>query len=168
MEEELRHNIDTPINGYKWPVPIPIDTTLEHVRVELLNLGAVYIWVDVLCLRQVGSTENERLRLEEWKLDIPTIGNIYRECLKTVYYYSGLGRPFRIGDLTSKRHWINRAWTLQEVSENSVIGGIAADSPNPSAFLKGMRMLSLIRVVFTIHLACFPVLCCKLEILSES
>ena len=137
MELELRHNVDTPINGYKWPVPIPIDTTLERVRVELLNLGAEYIWVDVLCLRQEGSMENERLRLEEWKLDVPTIGYVYRQNQRIVYYYSGLGRPFRIGDLTGKRHWLNRAWTLQEICENSVIGGIAADSPMPSVYLEG-------------------------------
>ena len=137
MEWSLRHNVDTPINCYEWPVPIPIDTTLERVRVELLNLGAEYIWLDVLCLRQEGSPEKEPLRLEEWKLDVPTIGNVYHQNQWIVHYYSGLGRPFLIGDMDNERHWLNRAWTLQEISPNSVIGGVAACSPVKPIYVEG-------------------------------
>ena len=36
----------------RWPVPIPVHTSLERVRIECLNLGAEYVWADVLCLRQ--------------------------------------------------------------------------------------------------------------------
>jgi hypothetical protein len=128
MSPDLRHAVDTPINGHQWPVAIPIDTTLDRVRIELLNLGAEYVWLDVLCLRQEGEKENEKLRLEEWRLDVPTIGNVYRDNI-IVHYYSGLGRPFQIGDLNSDRHWLNRAWTVQEVSSQSKTAGIVPDSP---------------------------------------
>jgi hypothetical protein len=121
--------VDTPINSHEWPVPILSDTTLDRVRVELLNYEAEYVWLDVLCLRQKGSEEKEILRLEEWSLDVPTIGNVYHQNQVIYHYYSGLGRPFRIGDLKSERHWLNRAWTLQEISVNSIIAGIAAYSP---------------------------------------
>ncbi len=36
------------------PVPIPQDTSLDLIRIEMLNLGAEYAWLDVLCLRQEG------------------------------------------------------------------------------------------------------------------
>ncbi|KAG7440190.1 uncharacterized protein BT62DRAFT_635828 [Guyanagaster necrorhizus] len=42
-EEDHRKDVSTPINGYQWPVPIPKDTTLDHVRIEMLNLGAEYV-----------------------------------------------------------------------------------------------------------------------------
>lgn len=136
MDVSLRTNINTPINGYEWPVPVPIDTTLERVRMELLNtiaaspLSPSLVWLDVLCLRQGGVPKKEELRLEEWKLDVPTIGWIYRVSSRQVFcYYSGLGRPLEAGDLTSPRHWLNRAWTLQETTERWMIGGISPLSP---------------------------------------
>ncbi|GJE94149.1 hypothetical protein PsYK624_103170 [Phanerochaete sordida] len=68
VADDDRVDVWTNINGRRWPVPIPRATTLEHVRVELLNMGAEYAWLDVLCLR-----------LKEWEVDVPTIGHIYRE-----------------------------------------------------------------------------------------
>ena len=141
------HYVPTPINDYEWPTPVPRDTSLEHVRVELLNLGAEYVWLDILCLRQQiprkqnkGSTvelrpltkkqrgEFEDLRLEEWKLDVPTIGHIYQhDRYQTVItYFNGLGRPFVIGPsiVRSSLHWINRAWTLQETTPTWLPGGM--------------------------------------------
>lgn len=129
MDIKFRKYVDTPINGFEWPVPIPDDTTLERVRIELLNLEAEYVWLDVLCLRQRGLPEKELLRTEEWKVDVPTIGYAYHQNQKVIHYFSGLGRPFRIGDLDSPRHWLNRAWTLQEISENRITAGVAANSP---------------------------------------
>ncbi len=61
----------TPINGYEWPVPMPKDANLDLIRIEMLNLGAEYAWLDVLCLRQEGG-KGKHLRVEEWKLDVPT------------------------------------------------------------------------------------------------
>ncbi|KAJ3555297.1 hypothetical protein NM688_g2654 [Phlebia brevispora] len=134
MAAERRQNVDTPINGHEWRVPLPDDTTLDRIRIELLNLGAEYVWLDVLCLRQEDNQkpENEELRKKEWELDVPTIGSIYRYNYNIITYFSGLGRPFEIGDITSERHWLNRAWTLQEGSANTLIGGLTAQSSFPS------------------------------------
>lgn len=143
MDAAKRQDVDTPINGHKWLVPIPDDTTLERVRVELLNLGAQYAWLDVLCLRQEPGHA-------EWELDVPCIGSTYQtaRCHRIVHYFSGLGRPFHVGDLSSPRHWVNRAWTLQEfgVPAKNITAGIAADSPvapNP------IDLAQLDKVVFT-------------------
>ncbi|EKM53749.1 uncharacterized protein PHACADRAFT_260245 [Phanerochaete carnosa HHB-10118-sp] len=126
VQESARIDVWTPINGYEWPVSMPSGTTLEHVRVELLNLGARYIWLDILCLRQRGRVEDEEQRKEEWKLDVPTIGFVYsfrnRPC---VTYFNGLGLPFDPSPqvLSSDRHWFNRIWTVQEATNSWLPGG---------------------------------------------
>ncbi|KAK0437433.1 uncharacterized protein EV420DRAFT_1669813 [Desarmillaria tabescens] len=133
MSDKDRIDVWTPINGYEWPVPIPKDADLNLIWIEMLNMGAEYVWLDVLCLRQAGG-QREDLRREEWKVDVPTIGAIYRNGnRKVVYYLSGLGRPFCLkpGDLESDQCWFRRAWTLQEVSHNFIIGG---DMSNGSIF----------------------------------
>ena len=64
----------------------------------------------------------EQCRLEEWKVDVPTIGAVYSnldnyslcEGGPIVIFMSGLGRPFRDEGWDSERHWLRRAWTLQE------------------------------------------------------
>ncbi|PBK59021.1 hypothetical protein ARMSODRAFT_1027774 [Armillaria solidipes] len=128
VSDEERMDVMTPINGYEWPVPIPKDANLDLIRIELLNLGAQYVWLDVLCLRQNYAIRDdyreedlrkERLRVEEWKLDVPTIGWVYDEA-DVVCYFSGLGRPLNLkhGDFESDRCWFNRAWTVQETSTN--------------------------------------------------
>ena len=130
----------TRINQYQWPVPLPKDISLDYLRSELLDLGAEYIWLDVVCLRQKsmgmppqsGCAEAllqsiidlERHRREEWKLDVPTIGNIYREATNIVRYFNGLGVPFSNNGWDDPRHWLQRAWTLQERgNENTTING---------------------------------------------
>ncbi|KAK0466559.1 hypothetical protein IW261DRAFT_1284909, partial [Armillaria novae-zelandiae] len=125
-----RVDVWTPINGRDWPVPIPKDANLNLIRIELLNLGAVYVWLDVLCLRQKGGPR-EDLRIEEWKLDVPTIGYLYRDADVVVWYLSGLGRPLSLkeGDLESDRCWFRRAWTLQEVGNQRIIAGDTPDGP---------------------------------------
>ncbi len=82
----------------------------------MLNIGAEYAWLDVLCLRQEGG-KNERLRTAEWAIDVPTIGSVYYGDRWIVCYFCGLGRPlmFEDGYFESDRCWFNRAWTLQEV-----------------------------------------------------
>ncbi|PBK61972.1 hypothetical protein ARMSODRAFT_851775, partial [Armillaria solidipes] len=117
-----RKNVLTPINGHEWPVPIPKDVNLDFVRIEMLNLGAEYAWLDVLCLRQEGG-RNEDLRVGEWMLDVPTIGNAY-VLEKVVCYFNGLGWPLEHGfDSDSDRSWFRHTWTLQETSNNWMIGG---------------------------------------------
>ncbi|SJL11673.1 uncharacterized protein ARMOST_15079 [Armillaria ostoyae] len=121
-----RKNVLTPINGHQWPVPIPEDANLDLIRIEMLNLGAEYAWLDVLCLRQEGG-QNENLRAGEWMLDVPTIGNAYVE-EKVVCYFNGLGRPLEHGfNPDSGRSWFKRTWTLQETSRNWTIGGDTGD-----------------------------------------
>ncbi|KAK0224584.1 hypothetical protein EDD85DRAFT_940921 [Armillaria nabsnona] len=129
MDEEDRTVVLTPINGYEWPVPIPKDVDLNLIRIEMLNLGLECVWLDVLCLRQVGGPR-EDLRAEEWKLDVPTIGIVY-EWANVVCYLSGLGRPLTLkeGELESDRSWFRRAWTLQEVGLSRVVAGDTPDGP---------------------------------------
>ncbi|PBK61962.1 hypothetical protein ARMSODRAFT_1025297 [Armillaria solidipes] len=121
-----RKNVLTPINGQEWPVPIPKDVNLDLVRIEMLNLGAEYAWLDVLCLRQAGG-QNEDLRAGEWMLDVPSIGNAYAVG-PVVCYFNGLGRPLERGfDSDSARSWFKRTWTLQETSDNWMIGSNTGD-----------------------------------------
>ncbi|PBL00167.1 hypothetical protein ARMGADRAFT_982120 [Armillaria gallica] len=129
IDEKDRSVVLTPINGYKWPVPIPNDVDLNLIRIEMLNLGLEYTWLDVLCLRQVGGP-GEDLRTDEWKLDVPTIGAVYYN-ENVVCYLSGLGRPLTLteGDLESDRSWFRRAWTLQEIGAWRVIAGDTPDGP---------------------------------------
>ncbi|KAK0431763.1 hypothetical protein EV421DRAFT_2089860 [Armillaria borealis] len=132
VNEKDRVNVMTPINGYEWPVPIPKDASLDLIRIEMLNLGAKYAWLDVLCLRQEGG-KSEHLRLDEWMLDVPTIGWVYatratyahHQLIRVVCYFNGLGRPLdlTLDDFKSDRCWFRRAWTLQEITPNPIIGG---------------------------------------------
>ncbi|KAK0215379.1 hypothetical protein IW262DRAFT_1496356 [Armillaria fumosa] len=111
MSDEERVDVWTPINGYQWPVPIPKDAKLELIRIEM------------------PGGQDEHLRAEEWKLDVPTIGWVYRDT-SVMCYFSGLGRPLRLkaGDFESDRCWFNRAWILQEISEEAIIGGETGDN----------------------------------------
>jgi len=110
--------VKTSINQNQWPTPLPRGLNLEHgVRRELLNKGAEYVWLDVLCLRQ-KSTAND-IKDDEWKLDVPTIGNIYRRAAGIARYFNGLGQPFSTKGWDNPRHWLCRAWTLQEIRSES-------------------------------------------------
>ncbi|KAK0440888.1 uncharacterized protein EV420DRAFT_1130194 [Desarmillaria tabescens] len=135
VDEKDREDVWTPINGYQWPVPMPKNADLNLIRIEMLNKGARYAWLDVLCLRQkYDARQNhleedhrrENLRVEEWKLDVPTIGYVYDQ-VHVVYYLSGLGLPLDLtpGYFDSDRCWSNRAWTLQEIGRrcNVIIAG---------------------------------------------
>ncbi|KAK0499311.1 hypothetical protein EDD18DRAFT_1070048 [Armillaria luteobubalina] len=115
--EKDRADVMTPINGYEWPVPMPKDADLDLIRIEMLNLGVDYVWLDVLCLRQEGG-KNKHLRLDEWKLNMPTIGAVYEQAYDRVVYFNGLGRPLDLtpGYFDDDRCWFRRAWTLQEIT----------------------------------------------------
>ncbi|GJE87937.1 hypothetical protein PsYK624_040200 [Phanerochaete sordida] len=96
-----RTTVRTKINGEEWLVPIPAQTSLAHIRVELLNMGAEYVWLDVLCLRQESFGPNsgplERLRLNEWATDLPTIGAIYQRQALTDMEWRPPGQPAVLG-----------------------------------------------------------------------
>ncbi|PBK62362.1 hypothetical protein ARMSODRAFT_1008301 [Armillaria solidipes] len=123
VDKKERMDVMTPINGYQWPVPMPKDANLDLIRIEMLNHGVEYAWLDVLCLRQEGG-KREDLRLEEWKLDVPTIGWVYCD-VNVVCYFNGLGRPQHLTPdyFMSDRCWFRRAWTLQEITNDAIIGG---------------------------------------------
>ena len=132
------HFIVTEANQQLWPIPLPKGVLLEDVRGEMIRLGVRYAWLDVLCLRQQAQPalakelaipvspeiveRREQCRQEEWKVDVPTIGATYVNSDKfglycggqIVIFMNGLGRPFRDEGWASERHWLNRAWTLQE------------------------------------------------------
>lgn len=140
VSDDEHMDVMMPINGCEWPVPIPKDANLDLIQIELLNLGEQYVWLDVLCLRQKYSVRDdhceedlhrERLHVKEWKLDVPTIGKVYKHLNKsfTVCYFSGLGRPlnFRPGDFESDRCWFNRVWTLQELNGTPIFTGKTSD-----------------------------------------
>ncbi|KAK0443374.1 uncharacterized protein EV420DRAFT_1649307 [Desarmillaria tabescens] len=134
-DEDDREDALTPINGREWPVPIPKGTSLNLIRIEMLNLGAEYAWLDVLCLRQKGGLRaREDLREKEWKVDVPTIGGVYHNrYAEVVFYLSGLGPPLnsKADDLVSDRCWFKRAWTLQEMPSSEhpvIIGGDTGDT----------------------------------------
>ncbi|KAK0474687.1 hypothetical protein EDD18DRAFT_1339105 [Armillaria luteobubalina] len=129
VDEKDRDDVSTPINGKEWPVPIPKDISLNLIRIEMLNMGMEYMWLDVLCLRQKEEVR-EDVRVEEWKLDVPIIGVIY-QFSSVVIYLSGLGLPLSLkeGDLDSDRCWFRRAWTVQEVGFERIIAGDTPDGP---------------------------------------
>ena len=130
--------IMTAANQQLWPIPLPRGIQLEDVRQEMIRLGVRYAWLDVLCLRQQAQPalaknlatpvsrelveKREQHRLKEWKTDVPSIGAIYSNPDQhgiygtgpTVIFMNGLGRPFRGEGWASERHWLRRAWTLQE------------------------------------------------------
>ena len=148
VPDNERQDVWTSINGHEWPVPIPVDTSLDHIRIELLNLGAEYVFLDVLCLRQQGDSAFEQLRQEEWKIDVPILMNVYQRPTRdqtTVIYFNGLGRPLDMNraKLDSPFHWFQRSWTLQETTEKWLPGGltdpILGGSANGPYFMDLMR-----------------------------
>ncbi|SJL15522.1 uncharacterized protein ARMOST_19022 [Armillaria ostoyae] len=129
VDQKDCEDVWTPINGKEWPVPTPKDTSLDLIRIEMLNLGLQYMWLDILCLRQMGGPK-EDLHAMEWKLDMPTIGYVY-EGVRVVIYLSGLGLPVSVkeGDLDGDRCWFRHAWTLQEVGDERIFAGDTSDGP---------------------------------------
>ncbi|GJF00582.1 hypothetical protein PsYK624_168750 [Phanerochaete sordida] len=143
VDERDRHDVWTRINSEEWPVPLPRTTSLSHIRVELLNMGAQYVWLDVLCLRQRGGrlAEADAERAAEWRLDVPTIGKIYQRWQATcIIYFNGLGLPLDTTPavLSSPQHWCNRAWTLQEGCRGWLPAGIDPSRPIGHDFFRGL------------------------------
>ena len=119
--------VSTAVNQHQWLIPLPENIGLDDVRSELLTLGAEYIWLDVVCIRQNSEgTLLRHLQWKEWRLDMPTIGNIYRMAAKIVRYFNGLGVPFSKEGWDDPRHWLQRARTLQEIAQEktTINGGI--------------------------------------------
>ncbi|PBK81255.1 hypothetical protein ARMGADRAFT_948524, partial [Armillaria gallica] len=129
VDEKDRVDVLTPINGKEWPVPIPKDVDLNLIQIEMLNLGVEYTWLDVLCLRQKEEGGlREDLCMQEWRLDVPTVGCVYKY-KQVVIYLNGLGQLLQLkdGDLDSNQNWFRRAWTFQEVGDERIIAGDTPD-----------------------------------------
>ncbi|KAF8454846.1 hypothetical protein BDZ91DRAFT_667839 [Kalaharituber pfeilii] len=132
--------INSPVNHSLWPIPVPRRVDIENVRKELIRHEVRYSWCDVLCLRQhvvqptavismnsaADIASKEHTRLEEWTTDVPLIGGIYLNAPKVVTYLSGLGRRFQPEGWDNERHWLRRAWTLQETvpSSQMILAGV--------------------------------------------
>ncbi|KAF8459993.1 hypothetical protein BDZ91DRAFT_740357, partial [Kalaharituber pfeilii] len=127
---------NTSVNGYQWPVRFPARVTIEQVRRELLSFDSNYndyVWLDVMCLRQDAGARFAMIKDKEWKIDVPTIGNIYQLATCVVRYLNGLGRVLSNRGWDDERHWLQRAWTLQEIREPEVThnGGVPAEIMHP-------------------------------------
>ncbi|KAK0472384.1 hypothetical protein IW261DRAFT_1343643, partial [Armillaria novae-zelandiae] len=124
VDEKDHIDVMTPINGHEWPVPMPKDANLDLIHIKMLNFGAKYTWLDVLCLQQEGG-KGKPLRLEEWKLNVPAIGSVFEKARKVVCYFHGLGHPLHLStDYFESDHcWFQHAWTLQEIANNYIIAG---------------------------------------------
>ncbi|KAK0465754.1 hypothetical protein IW261DRAFT_1574824 [Armillaria novae-zelandiae] len=72
VDEKGHMDVMTCTNGCEWQVHMPKDANLDLIWIEMLNLGADYVWLDVLYLQQEGG-QNEHLCLDKWKLDVPTV-----------------------------------------------------------------------------------------------
>ena len=90
--------------GIRWWVPVR-RLQMEHEQ-----------W---LVRKEQELRKSEHLRKLEWKVDVPTIGNIYHRAAQIVIYLNGLGRGLDWNwerDMQrNTRHWFRRAWTLQEL-----------------------------------------------------
>jgi len=121
-------------------------------------LDMEYCWLDILCLRQAWCDKNgevlvqascsrpanfprnqdayalDRTRVNEWKLDVPTIGAVYRKAYRVVVYLNGLAHEVDLdwSNWKSNYHWTNRVWTLQEW---------VLDSVNQPPLFMGLRVM---------------------------
>ena len=118
VKDDSRQYISSIVNQYEWKIPIPLGVTIEDIRQDLRSHDAEYCWLDILCLRQkLEASDPDALAKNkvadiEHQLDIPTIGNVYKQAVKVLYYFNGLRQPLRTTGLGDERYWLNRAWTL--------------------------------------------------------
>ncbi|KAK0440489.1 uncharacterized protein EV420DRAFT_1239513, partial [Desarmillaria tabescens] len=104
----------TAINGRKWPVPIPKGANLDTIQEGLLKMGAEYVWLDLLCLRQKNG-QREDLHVDKWKTDVPTIRSIHRWAEVVVHYFDVLRETTNLDNSDGGNHcWFNRTWPFQE------------------------------------------------------
>ena len=177
--------IMTEANQLMWPIPLPRGVQLEDIRGEMIRLGVRYAWLDVLCLRQEFRPSlvkdlaipviredikyREQCRLKEWEVDVPTIGAIYSDLERgtgiyrgglMVIFMSGLGRPFRDEGWASERHWLRRAWTLQEtpVLGRCLIAGLPGgvdyewrDGRSRSVWPWNCKVCNVLSQIYNIH-----------------
>jgi len=85
-------------NWLEWPIPQPPDANLEHIRNQLLQaFGIGYFLVRCPLPSAKGKPEGEAICMHEWQIDVPTIGNVYRNAKSVFRYFNGLGLPVGTG-----------------------------------------------------------------------
>ncbi|GJE93710.1 hypothetical protein PsYK624_098710 [Phanerochaete sordida] len=90
----VRDLVKTRINSEQWSLSVPHDTSLEHVRVELLNMGAEYVWLAELCVPLRGREGTGPLDLGAAAPDVKAMVHlIEREGATHILYPCGLGVP---------------------------------------------------------------------------
>jgi len=93
-EEDPEHEY-SPVNYYQWLVPLPPRIPLEEVRRQLWENSTKIrlVWLDIVCLPQQAGPEFAGTRGRELEVDVPVIGNVYREAHNIIRYFNGLGVP---------------------------------------------------------------------------
>ena len=85
---------------------------------------------------------------------MPTIGEVYENASRVVCYFNALGWPLclTLEDFDSDRSWFRHAWTLQEITEDLIIGGQAGNDVMEQAirmrFDKQLTSLQKIRHIY--------------------
>ncbi|KAH6905220.1 hypothetical protein BKA70DRAFT_1293742 [Coprinopsis sp. MPI-PUGE-AT-0042] len=130
VDERERQWVLSKVNRGEWRHS---DKQLALFLLSAQAPPAAYAWMDLLCLRQQDKeAQGDYLRPQEHSIDVPTIGYVYQRCQAVVQYFCGLGRALVYGNEEGERHWLNRAWTLQELGrkDKAVTGGITLTSPS--------------------------------------
>ncbi len=113
----------------------------------------------MFCLRQERKSESsseKEARLKEWSIDVPTIGNVYADAAhRVIRYMNGLGVAFRCDGWNDKRHWLKKAWTLQEIKNESTIAGLPTGISEPVKAAKREGYRSLAKAIE--HISTFEV-----------
>ena len=123
------------------------------VRQDLYERNIEYCWLDIFCLRQQDGI-GEQQRRQEWKIDVPTIGNIYRNAFIIVRYLNGLGQQVNnhVAAWREPRHWTNRAWTLQEIKPDDQMA-----TPNQTGELNLMQVVEGTNPPLTVRQLLHPI-----------
>ena len=148
-------------------VPLPTEI-MENTTLSVESIASIAEVMESVPLstKEEAVKRREQQRLEEWKVDVPTIGAIYSNLDDDglygggpiVIFMSGLGRPFRDEGWDSERHWIRRAWTLQEtpVPSKCLIAGLPEDfyrgRHRPDSWPLNCEVLSQIHDL--LHISC--------------
>ncbi|KAK0499229.1 hypothetical protein EDD18DRAFT_1103648 [Armillaria luteobubalina] len=142
-------NVMTPINGYEWPVLMPRDANLDLIRIEMLNLRVEYAWLD--------GGKGEHLRLEEWKLDVPTIGWVYEysphvEITDDAIIGGETGDD--IMDMEVQKAFDERLACLQEMRKRRFVLELASEMQNRVSSMPLDKVTGLQYILFT---SCIPI-----------
>ncbi|KAI3602880.1 het-domain-containing protein [Moniliophthora roreri] len=92
------------VKGAEYGDPITLEV-LHHGCMAAMLEGAEKLWLDRLCILQTSRMD------KAWQ--IMNMSSIYRHCVACIVLPGGLAR---LVDPTERTDWINRAWTLQEVT----------------------------------------------------